>query len=62
MGYDKKVQTYKRDNYNCRLCLEEKLCILENAENNLLNIRSELIAKRRHINNFPLCHLPPAPD
>ena len=36
------------------LCLEEKLCILEHAENTLLN-KSELIYKCRHINIFPMC-------
>ena len=30
----KKAQVYKGDDYNCRLCQEEKLRILEHAETN----------------------------
>ena len=59
MWYCEKAQAYKRDYNNFRLCLEEILYLLEYAENNkLLNKRSALISKFRHINGFLLCHLP----
>ena len=48
----KKAQAYKGGNNSCRLCLEEKLCILEHTENKLLNKRSELTSKCRHIDKF----------
>ena len=39
----KKVPVYRGDYNNCRLCLEDKLSILEYAEpNELLNKHSEL--------------------
>ena len=36
----------------CCLCLNEKLFIIENQGNNLLNKRNELISKCRHKNKF----------
>ena len=59
MGYcKKKAQTYEGGDNNCRLCLEEKWCILEHVKNKMLN-KSEVIFKWRYVNIFHLCHLPP---
>ena len=41
----------------CSLCLNEKLAILENEGNNLLNKRSEIISKCRHKNKYMLINL-----
>ena len=40
----------------CYLCLNEKLFILEHKGDNLLNKRTELIAKCRHKNKFKLAN------
>ena len=50
----KQSNTYKRKSGNCNLCLDEKLEIITNKNNNL-NRRSELISKCRH-------HSPRPPD
>ena len=44
----KKVPAYKVGSRRCNLCLEEKLFLLKNKNNNLLNRRSELFTKCRH--------------
>lgn len=36
----------------CHLCIEEKLCLMENEGENLLNKRSEIFAKCRHREKF----------
>ena len=46
-------KTYKGSDYNCELCLKEKLCIQEDAENNLLTKKSKLVSVRRRNNKFP---------
>jgi hypothetical protein len=48
----KKVPVYRAGARGCRLCLEEKLCILKNRNNNLLNKRTELFSKCRHVTRY----------
>ncbi len=35
--------------HKCKLCLEEKLMIMKQRKKNLLNKRSELFSKCRHV-------------
>ena len=53
----KRVKSYSNTSKTCRLCLQEKLEILrfENKEE-LLNKRSEIISKCRHMNKFMLAN------
>ena len=44
----KNVPAYKAGSRRCNLCLEEKLTIMKNKNNSLLNKRSELFTKCRH--------------
>ena len=44
----KKVPAYKAGSRRCNLCLEEKLTIMKNKDNALLNKRTELFTKCRH--------------
>ena len=53
MEYCEKEQAYKGGNNSSRLCLEQKLGILEHAEKN------EFISKCRNIDRFFMCNLPP---
>ena len=41
----------------CRLCISEKVEILENDGPNLLNKRSEIVSKCRHMNSYLLSHI-----
>ena len=50
----KKAAPYRIGGGKCDLCLTEKLLIATNESQNLLNKRSELISKCRHINKFLL--------
>ena len=53
----KTVPGYSNISKKCLLCLQEKLEILDFPEQgHLLNKRSELISKCRHINKFLLCN------
>ena len=45
---------YNPQSKRCSLCLNEKLEILEDKENNLLNKKSEIISKCRHQNKYML--------
>ena len=45
---------YNPQSERCYLCLYEKLEILEDKENNLLNKKSEVISKCRHQNKYML--------
>ena len=45
---------YHPQSKRCSLCLNEKLEILEDKENNLSNIKSEVILKCRHQNKYML--------
>ena len=46
--------TYNLNKRKCYLCLNEKLETDSHKENNLLNNRSKLINKRRHLNKHEL--------
>ena len=48
----KQCPSYNPVNKRCILCLSEKLDILEYEGRNLLNKRSELVSKCRHMNKF----------
>ena len=48
--YKSYIPTSKR----CKLCLTEKLEILDDPDKNLLNKRSEIISQRRHKNKYRL--------
>ena len=48
---------YNHQSKRCSLCLNEKLEILEDKENNLLNKKSEIISKCRHQNKYMLLTL-----
>ena len=50
----KKAFPHRGVGEHCDLCLTEKLLIIENKSENLLNKRSELISKCRHVNEFLL--------
>ena len=50
----KKCMPYTAGSKNCNLCLSEKLFILEHKDDNLLNKRTELISKCRHVNKHSL--------
>ena len=43
-----KVNSYNSNTKRCNLCLNEKLEIVLNDDNNILNIRNEVISKCRH--------------
>lgn len=45
----KKVAAYKIGSRRCNLCLEEKLILLKDRKHELLNRRSELFSKCRHV-------------
>ena len=49
-----KSKSYNPQAKRCALCLTEKLAIAEHEENNLLNKRSEIVAKCRHMLKFEL--------
>ena len=48
---------YKCGSMRCDLCLSEKLAIIRADTRHLLNKRTELISKCRHINKFLLSNL-----
>ena len=50
----KRVPPYQCGSKICQLCLAEKMSILQADKKNLLNKRSELVSKCRHINKFLL--------
>ena len=49
-----KTHPYKIGGKNCNLCLSEKYHILTSTSKNLLNSKSEIISKCRHMNKFLL--------
>ena len=49
-----KHSPYNPESNRCNLCLNEKLAILEDEDEFLLNKRSEIISKCRHENKFML--------
>ena len=50
----KQYPTYNQCSMRCSLCQNEKLAILEHADENLLNKRSEIVSKCRHQNKYLL--------
>ena len=50
----RKAHPYSNESKRCNLCLNEKLAIVSANKRTLLNKRSELISKCRHINKFHL--------
>ena len=52
----KRARAYSAGTKTCNLCLCEKLCILSADKRNLLNKRSELINKCRHLNKSQACN------
>ena len=50
---------YNPESKRCSLCVNGKLEILEDKENNLLNKKSEVISKCRHYNKYMLRTLAP---
>ena len=52
----RKCNSYNQTTKKCNLCLSEKLEIIMYKSNNLLNKRSELTSKCRHLNKFTLKH------
>ena len=52
----KRARAYSEGTKTCNLCLYEKLCILSANKRNLLNKRSELINKCRHLNKYQACN------
>ena len=48
----KKVPAYKAGSRRCNLYLEEKLTIMKNKDNALLNKRTELFTKCRHVTRY----------
>ena len=55
---EKNAPTFKGGDNSCRLCLQEKLLILEYAGNKLLYKRNKLISKSRHVKKFLQSDLP----
>ena len=53
----KKARTYNPQSKKCLLCLTEKLAIAEQKEGELLNKRSEIVAKCRHLNKYCLSQI-----
>ena len=53
----KQYPAYNQNTKRCILCLNEKLAILEDDGENLLNKRSEIISKCRHQNKYKLHNL-----
>ena len=52
----KRARAYSAGTKTCNLCLCEKLCILSADKRNLLNKRSELLNKCRHLNKYQACN------
>ena len=52
----KRARAYSAGTKTCNLCLWEKLCILNADKWNLLNKRSELINKCRHLSKYQACN------
>ena len=52
----KRARAYSAGTKTCNLCLCEKLCILNADRRNLLNKKSELINKCRHLNKYQTCN------
>ena len=51
LGIIRKARAYGVGKTNCKLCLEEKLCISESSQlNKLLNKKTKLISKCSHLN------------
>ena len=50
----KRCVPFNRNSIRCNLCTSEKFIIATNDNQNLLNKRSELISKCRHVNKFML--------
>ena len=53
-GIIKKIPPCKPDQRRCGLCIEEKLLILKGRNKNILNKRSELFSKCRHVTKHHL--------
>ena len=50
-----KCSTYKPGNFNCDLCISEKLHIIKNANNpNNINKRNDIATKCAHTSKFTL--------
>ena len=49
-----KAQPYVGGSKRCNLCLSEKLAIARSTHPGMLNSRSEIVSKCRHMNNFIL--------
>ena len=47
---------FNRNNLKCKLCLTEKFLIATYPQDNILNTRSDLISKCRHVNKHLLIH------
>ena len=54
----KRARAYTSEAKQCNLCLAEKLCILK-ANKGILNKRSELLVKCRHLNKFYVSSIKP---
>ena len=50
----RKSTSFSPDTGSCQLCQEEKYQIAIHPDNNLLNKRTEIVAKCRHMNKFYL--------
>jgi len=50
----KRAHSYRSGSKRCNLCLEEKVAILQADPQNLLNKRTELVARCRHRSKFKL--------
>ena len=50
----KHVAAYKAGSKRCNLCLEEKLFLMKAKKKNVLNKRSELFSKCRHVTKHQL--------
>ena len=48
----KRITAYKIGSRRCNLCLEEKLILLKDRKHELLNRRSELFSKCRHVTRY----------
>ena len=48
--------SYNQSSKRCLLCLNEKLAIALHGDDNMLNIRSEVISKCRHRNKYMLAN------
>ena len=55
--YNKKSISYTGGSKRCNLCLEEKLSILKEKDNCLLNKRSEIVSACQHKNKFQVKNL-----